>query len=156
MISRGPRTRASGVAILTLGPAIGFVFGGCTSPSAPVPSQSGPTMSDMTPPAIATHGGTVGIGEGALLEGEIEVADGCLVLRTSGGLVVPIFPLQLATWDNGLRLDGDVASIGDDVRVGGGFAAPSSSAELSVPAECSGVSQTEDGFFVVVSAERVA
>jgi len=88
--------------------------------------------------------------DGALLEGILELQDGCLVVipeyEGMDDPVVPVIPIAATTWDGTtLSVDGVTADLGERIALGGGYHGQPGE-DSFVPEGCtSGV----DGFFTV-------
>ncbi|MCB2413976.1 hypothetical protein LGT39_14085 [Demequina sp. TTPB684] len=85
-------------------------------------------------------------GMDALLEGTLELRDGCLVVNPTWDdadtAVLAVFPRSFAAWDNAdsvLSYDGRDYEIGDFVWAGGGFVTAPTSAVI--PASCESASE---------------
>lgn len=75
---------------------------------------------------FAYHTQTQPGGDGALLEGTLELQDGCLVvLPIHDGTqepVVPVVPVVATTWDGTtLTVNASSAAVGEEISLGGGF-----------------------------------
>jgi hypothetical protein len=91
-------------------------------------------------------------GMDALLEGTLEMRDGCLVVNPSWDdvdtVVIPVFPRTYASWDADsevLAYAGRDYGIGDSIWTGGGFVPPPPGAVI--PASCA-VEVGDDVFLV--------
>ncbi|WP_156253027.1 hypothetical protein [Pseudactinotalea terrae] len=114
---------------------------------AAAPSPPDPLPSDVP---FAYHLQTESGGSGALLEGTLELQDGCLVLLpTHEGFddrppVVPILPIAVTDWDGTtLTVNGESAKLGELISLGGGYGTSLADAEL-VPAGCPAVIERPD------------
>jgi hypothetical protein len=79
----------------------------------------------------------------ALLEGTLELRDGCLVVTPAweseppDTFVVPVFPRKYASWDDArevLTFGGVEYEMGDEIAAGGGWGPPSD--DIDLPAAC--------------------
>lgn len=104
---------------------------------------------------FAYHLQTESGGDGALLEGTLELQDGCLVVLTSyEGLEdlppeVPVLPIAVTTWDGTtLTVEGEATDVGDEIALGGGFSASPGSAGY-VPDSCHTEDDDDGRYFYV-------
>jgi hypothetical protein len=93
-------------------------------------------------------------GSGALLEGTLELQDGCLVVLPSYEGVdddlppaVPVLPIAVTTWDGTtLAVDGEATAVGEEITLGGGSHAEPTDAAF-VPQTCP--TGGDDRYFIV-------
>ncbi|MDY5584726.1 MAG: hypothetical protein SPG61_02895 [Arcanobacterium sp.] len=80
------------------------------------------STSNLTVDSISTYpGATNGIGDGALLDGTLDVLSGCLVVTNNDSLIIPIFAAEDIKVSNGtLYLQNTPYSLGKKVKFGGG------------------------------------
>ena len=90
--------------------------------------------SDEVSRHVGTYEATGEGGDGALLEGTVQLDDGCfLVEATDGERVVVYFPEDEVEWrEDGLKYAGSTYRTGDSIALGGG----GSSASWPVPVDC--------------------
>lgn len=90
--------------------------------------------SDEVSRHVGTYEATGEGGDGALLEGTVQLDDGCfLVEATTGERFVVYFPEDEVEWsDEGLQYAGSTYRTSDSIALGGG----GSSASRPVPADC--------------------
>ncbi len=79
----------------------------------------------------------------ALLEGKLEMRNGCLVVMMPGSgasndtFVVPVFPRKYVSWDAGremLTFNGVEYEMGDEIAAGGGWVPPTD--DMEFPTTC--------------------
>ncbi|MDN4490309.1 hypothetical protein QQX13_05640 [Demequina sp. SYSU T00068] len=80
-------------------------------------------------------------GDSALMEGTLELIDGCLCIvgagETDGLITVPVFSRSLTSWDADSRVltyAGRDYALGDPVSAGGGWGPPTSA--MTIPEAC--------------------
>lgn len=104
-------------------------------------SESGDLESPDSP--VARYDWNGGAAMQALLEGTLEIRDGCLVVKPSwddvppGTFVVPAFPRRYASWDGTrevLTFNGVEYRMGDAIAAGGGWVAPTE--DTVIPPAC--------------------
>jgi len=92
---------------------------------------------------VARYDWSNGVAMQALLEGTLDVRDGCLVVTPSWDdappdtFVVPVFPRKYASWDANrevLTFGGVDYEMGDVIAAGGGWGPQS--ADMDIPAAC--------------------
>lgn len=75
-------------------------------------------------------------GMDALLEGEVALVDGCVVVTGEEFVALPVFPAGDASWTEGvLTWHGEGYRTGDTIALGGGFS-PASVEGAYIPAGC--------------------
>lgn len=89
-------------------------------------------------------------GDGALLEGTLDLQDGCLVVLPSWeGFdeelppVVPVLPIAVTSWDGTtLEVNGESSAVGDSISLGGGYRQVEG--DWFVPEGCPPISEQPD------------
>lgn len=111
-----------------------------------------PAADPGSPAASYLRTGPWGEGDGALLEGTLDLADGCVVVAGPDGTVrVPVLPTDFR-WDpdaQTLSAFGVSLTIGEAVSLGGGAAGNPRALGGHVPETCA--PSEDDGWFVVSS-----
>ena len=113
--------------------AIALLLTGCAPDRADRESPDGP---------VALYDWNDGAAVQALLEGTLEMRDGCLVVKPAwdappDAFVVPAFPRKYAVWDatrEVLTFGGVDYEMGDAIAAGGGWGPPSD--ETDLPSAC--------------------
>lgn len=98
---------------------------------------------DSADTPVAQYDWSEGAAMQALLEGTLELRDGCLVViqtasdASSDAVVVPVFPRKYASWDSArdvLAFNGVDYGMGDSIAAGGGWVDPTE--DMDIPGAC--------------------
>lgn len=127
--------------------AVLALSGGCAGPEAH--RLPDPLPTDVP---FAYHLQTTSGSDGALLEGTLELRDGCLVvLPEYEGMeapVVPVVPIAVSSWDGTtFTVNGESADLGESIALGGGYHDGSGADLHFLPAGCP--EAESDGYFTV-------
>ena len=103
-----------------------------------MPGQSPVGQGSLDSSPLSVYPGGGGEGEGALLEGELVLRGGCLLVTEvgTGEQFVPVFPESDVAWDartETVTYDGRSLSVGADVTLGGGADATASAPSKQCP-----------------------